>query len=555
MRTFIALCGLLIWQVSGNSQSEKPKQLPAEASIGGTVLINPSTEQKKSKPTILMARNGYGSIQTAINSQTGPFQIYLSCGTYTENIVISRSDVRILGQERGCVQIQPADPTLPVISIDATNTMSMAYDEVSDLSIICPSGLSCSDGLKITGRLDINQINDQHKFSRLGIYGAFQNGINLAGRTILSVFDNIEIENARGNGINVVSNAPTNALTFRNVRPAHNYGYGIYVNNTQVDLANGILFDGIDAEYNGRNPNLADCAGLYLTGIAQANIQNSYFEGNCQANIADTRASEIRLTGIYAQSVNITNSNFNLQYGEGGIYNDAILTTGNYTGNKFATSGNNTTMYVATSHPQSQIVIGVNFNNNPIVIPDGNAVTHVSMLAPLGLDYTAVTSVSSNAIDVSRFNGAILYYGPYTINAFTGGHIGQILYVTALNVGGHVLTNSSGMPGQIVFPDGMNRTLQIGEGLLLYNDGSNWRPIESSITTQPRYLTTVTTSSTPVDEVAVPGLNAAAHCLFSARNALAASLTGVYLSTANGKVILNHQAIAGGVFDVFCSSN
>ena len=504
-----------------------------------------------------MARNGYGNIQAAIDSQTGPYQIYLSCGTYTENIVISRSDVRILGEERGCVQIEPADPTLPVISIDATSTPSpgMAYDEVSDLSIICPTGIACSDGLKITGRLDINQINDQHKFSRLGIYGAFQNGINLAGRTILSVFENIEVEGARGNGINVVSNAPTNALTFRNVRPAHNFGYGIYVNNTQVDLANGILFDGVDAEYNGQNTALADCAGIYLTGIAQANIQNSYFEGNCQGNTADKRASEVRLTGTYAQSVNITNSNFNLQYGEGGIYNDATLTTGNYTGNKFDTSGNNTTIYVATSHPQSQIVIGVNFNNNPIIVPDGNAVTHVSMLAPFGLDYTAVTSVSGNIVDVSRTSGVILYYGPYTINGFTGGHIGQLLYVTALDVSGHLLTNGSGSPGQIVFPDGMNRSLQIGESILLYYDGTNWRPIESSVTAQAKYSTTITTSGASVDEVALPGITVTAHCLFSARNAVAASLTGIYLSTTSGKVILNHQPIAGGVFDVFCSSN
>ena len=212
----IAFCALVVLQATGSGPTVTSKTTPPKPRNIGTVLVSPSVDQKKSKPTILMARNGYGNIQAAIDSQTGPYQIYLSCGTYTENIVISRSDVRILGEERGCVQIEPADPTLPVISIDATSTPSpgMAYDEVSDLSIICPTGIACSDGLKITGRLDINQINDQHKFSRLGIYGAFQNGINLAGRTILSVFENIEVEGARGNGINVVSNAPTNALTF-----------------------------------------------------------------------------------------------------------------------------------------------------------------------------------------------------------------------------------------------------------------------------------------------------------------------------------------------------
>ena len=303
----------------------------------GTVLRNPTSAQIKLKPGIMMARNAYGSIQRAISSAPpGPLQIFLSCGVYSENLVITSSDIRILGEERGCVQIQPADPTLPVITIDSTNTGGIDFDEVSDLSIVCSAEAICSDGLKITGRTDIGQRNDFHKFSRIGVYGPFQNGINLAGRTIWTVFENVEVTEARGNGINVASAGTTNELTFRNVRTAQNGGYGIYVNNTQADLANGIVFDEVNAEYNGKNSSLAKCAGIYLTGVAQANIQNSYFEGNCKGNTADATAAEIRMTGVYAQSVNITNSNFNLQYGEGGIYNDAFLTTGTYSGNKFA---------------------------------------------------------------------------------------------------------------------------------------------------------------------------------------------------------------------------
>ena len=547
--TYLAVLPLLLLQVVAEAQSVKP-------SGTATVLRNPTLEQKKSKPPIIMARNANGSIQAAINSYpSGPVQIYLNCGVYTENILITTSDVRLLGEERGCVQIQPADPTLPAISIDATNTGGIDFDEVSDLTIVCPTGVTCSDGLKITGRTDIAQQNDFHKFSRLGVYGAFQNGINLAGRTIWTVFENIEVGNAINNGINVVSSGTTNELTFRNVRTAHNKGYGIYVNNTQVDLANGILFDKVNVEYNGTNTSLANCAGIYLTGIAQANIQNSYFEANCQGNTADKTAAQVRLTGTYAESVNITNSNFNLQYGEGGIYNDAVLSTGNYSGNKFDTSANTFTMYIATTHPASNIVIGENFNSSPIIVPDVNGVTHVRMHSPFGFDYTAVTSVSGNSINVGLTNGAILYYGPYTINNFTGGYVGQLLYVTAFNVGGHVLTNSAGGAGQIVFPDGLNRTLSVGEGIMLYFDGNNWRPIESAITTQARYTTTITTTVAPADEVTVSGITSAAHCVFSARNAVAASLGGAYLTTGNGIVILNHAHVAGAVFDVFCSSN
>jgi hypothetical protein len=186
---------------------------------------------------------------------------------------------------------------------------------------------------------------------------------------------------------------------------------------------------------------------------------------------------------------------------------------------------------------------------------DGNGNTHVSTLFPFGLDYTAITSVSANSVDVTRTSGAILYYGPYTINNFTGGHVGQLLYVTALDVSGHVLTNSAGGSGQMIFPDGLNRTLRVGEGLMLYFDGNNWRPIESAITTQARYTATITTTAAPVDEVTVSGITSAAHCVFSARNAAAASLAGTYVTTGNGTVTLTHAGVAGAVFDVFCSSN
>jgi hypothetical protein len=534
-------------------------QLPAQilsSAKAGTVLKNPTPAQIKSPPSIITARNAYGSIQAAINSfPGGPVEILLSCGTYTENIVITTSDVKIHGQERGCVVLQPADPTLPVITIDSTNTSGIDFDEVSDLTISCPFGTPCADGLKITGRTDINQRNDFHKFSRLGVYGPFKNGIDLAGRTIWTEFENLEVEYALQNGINVASAGTTNELTFRNTRSAWNYGYGIYVNNTQVDLANGITFDTVNAEYNGQNTSLSNCAGIYLTGVAQANIQNSYFEGNCGGNTADKTAAELRLTGTFAQSVNITNSNFNLQYGEGGIYNDAFLTTGNYSGNKFDTSTNNFTIYIATSHPESSVVVGENFNSNPIVVPDGNGVTHVRMLSPFAFDYQPITSVVSNSVDVTTFNGIALYYGPYSINSFAGGHVGQLLNVTAVNVSGHVVVNSAGGTGQIVFPDGQNRTLNAGESLLLIFDGTNWRPIESAITTQARYVATITTTANPADQVNVQGITSSSHCLFSARNAAAATLDGIYLTTGNGTITLNHRPDAGAAFDVFCSSN
>jgi hypothetical protein len=550
LRVLLAFLLLSLSQISLQTQNRKPAE-------SGTILVNPTPQQKRDRPGILMTRNGFGSIKAAVNSiSTGPAEIYLTCGTYVENIVITTSEIKIVGEERACVQIEPADPTLPVISIDATGTgiPGMHADEVSDLTILCPTGTTCNDGLKITGRTDINQPNDFHKFSRLAVYGSFQNGVNLAGRTIWTEFDNMEVEYALQNGVNIASSGVTNALTFRNVRSAKNLGYGFYLNNTQVDRAQGILFDTVNAEYNGQNTSLPECAGLYMTGVIQANIQNSYFEGNCQGNTADNRAAEVRITGTYANSVNIIDTAFNLQYGEGGIYNDAVLTTGHYEGNKFDTSTGNFTMYIATSHPSSNIVIGANFNTNPMIVPDGNGFTHVRMLSPFGFDYAPVTSVSGNSIDVSAINGLILYYGPYTINSFANGHVGQLLYVTAVNAGGHVLTSGAGGPGQIIFPDGLNGTLNIGESLMLFYDGNAWRPIERAISGQSRYIASITTTATPSDTATVPGLTASAHCLFSPRNSPASIILGTYVTTGDGTVTLHHTPLAGAVFDVFCSS-
>jgi hypothetical protein len=522
------------------------------------VLRNPTVGQINAQPGNV-AGHAYGSIQDAINvPSSGAVYIYLPCGTYVENVVIATSDVRIEGAERGCVQLEPADPTLPVVSIDSTNAgqIGIGYDEVSDLTITCPSGSTCADGLKITGRTDIYQPNDWHKFSRIGVYGAFQNGIDIAGRTIWTEFDNVEVELARGNGINIASSGTTNELTFRAVRSAANYNYGIYINNTQKDLANGILFDKVNAEYNGNNPSLPNCAGIYLTGVSQASITNSYFEGNCPANTADKTSAEIRLTGTYNQSVNIENSVFNMQYTEGGIYNDTLQTTGTYSGNKFTGSGvNGLPMYIATAHPISGIVVGINFSASPTIVPDVNGKTHVFTLAPLGFDYSATTSVQNNTVNVGGTNTVILYYGPYTINNFVNGNIGQLLYVMALTNGGHILTNSAGGAGQIVFADGQNRTLNLGESLLLYYDGASWRPIERSVSAQVTFVGTITTTASLSDSLSVAGLSPQAHCSYAATNDLAGTMRSTYITVYSGSLTLNHLPIVGATFDVFCTTN
>jgi hypothetical protein len=90
--------------------------------------------------------------------------------------------------------------------------------------------------------------------------------------------------------------------------------------------------------------------------------------------------------------------------------------------------------------------------------------------------------------------------------------------------------------------------------MLIYFDSTNWRPIKSAVTTQSRYMGTITTSALPSDELLIGGITPAAHCLFSAKNATAGSLYGAYLTTGEGTITLFHPSRAGGIFDVFCSS-
>ena len=86
------LCALVVilFSCAANSQSKAP-------SGSGVVLRNPAPVQLRLKPSVTAASNAYGSIQSAMNSQPGPVQIYLSCGVYTDNVVITTSDVRLIG--------------------------------------------------------------------------------------------------------------------------------------------------------------------------------------------------------------------------------------------------------------------------------------------------------------------------------------------------------------------------------------------------------------------------------------------------------------------------
>ena len=82
------------------------------------ILGNPSRGQINTQP-LNAAGYAYGTIQGAINA--GMHYIYLPCGTYVENIVISDLGYSNRRRGDGMCATEPANPALPVITIDATN--------------------------------------------------------------------------------------------------------------------------------------------------------------------------------------------------------------------------------------------------------------------------------------------------------------------------------------------------------------------------------------------------------------------------------------------------
>lgn len=316
------------------------------------------------------------NLQAAVNAAAGAYEVYLPCGTYFVNLIISNSDTTIRGGGRDCTVLKPALDGSPVIAIDATSKGSIGINHVtvSDLSIHNQPGFAGADGIVIEGNNAIAQPNDRHQFRNLYIVG-MRNNISILGRTIWTSFQNITSEEAQNDGLYASTSAAVNFVSFRDSRFAENKNYGVYWNNTNANPSLAIDFDHVNVEYNGQSGTLTDCAGLYATGIGEGEITNgSYFEGNCTWG-SDTNGSDVRLTGTYAQAFSIRDTL--MQGTKNSIYNDAVLTTGKYEGNYLNAVGGYT-IHTATSHTLSHLTIGVNYDNGAHdFVPDSTSVTHV----------------------------------------------------------------------------------------------------------------------------------------------------------------------------------
>jgi len=108
---------------------------------------------------------------------------------------------------------------------------------------------------------------------------------------------------------------------------------------------------------------------------------------------------------------------------------------------------------------------------------------------------------------------------------------------------------------QVLTVNAANQT-QVGDshGVLLAGPtaiGSGSAISSSGVIDQ--YIGDITTTAAASDPLTVPNLTNSSRCHAQAANAVAASLTGVYIVEAANTVTLYHSATAGGDFHVFCA--
>lgn len=390
----------------------------------------------------------YPTIQSAVNAisagTTGV--VYMPPGTYTENIVISQSNITLQGAGIQATTLNPSGNTCAVTYSAGSSGSGINYNHMYDLSIANTS--STSDGVCFTGGANVP--NDRFDMQRVSVVG-FRYNLNFIGRSIWDNFTDDYFENATLTNVYKNSGSVENAIKFQNGRIGGAQQYGVYWNNSNTNADQGINFDHVNVEYNGASGTLANCAGIWLGGgaantggIGSGSITNgSYFEGNC-ITVPDSLGADIRLTGEYIQAFDITGGNLIWSTTNYGIYNDAVQTTGSYEGNNIP-FGSVNRIYVDTINQFSNLHIGANFLNggtNSINANNNNfACTHTETTSPFSDNecsaagtggYNPITSTSpgtNNTLNAQLADRMDVYNGPWTINTILGGSNGRVFKV------------------------------------------------------------------------------------------------------------------------------
>ena len=343
----------------------------------------------------------YSSPQAAVSAAeaAGGGTVFFPCGTYVGAIRITTNGITLKGANRHCAILQQPSSSVDELTIDATaaGLYGLQYNQVQDLTLLAAPNATGS-GLVITGIFPTFQPNDWNYFLNLTIQG-FYNGIDIRGRTIWTKFDHVQSVFSLNNGLNVVTPAVVNTVDFIDSQFAWSQKYGVYWDTSSAptlsQLVNFIESNVQDNQLS--SSSTTNCAGAYFSGINTASFQNSEFESNCP-NSTDGNATEVLLTGTYAEAFNFFGNTFNsvINYD---IINNTTQTSGFIVGNTFL---NYTTHSVKTSIREagSVIQVGSNAGSNPLYIADANGNDHVIDLVSGKDALHAVVSVTDNTISV-----------------------------------------------------------------------------------------------------------------------------------------------------------
>lgn len=493
----------------------------------------------------------YPTPQAAVNAAeaAGGGTVFFPCGVYTGAIRITTSGITLKGANRNCAILQQPSSSVDELTIDATSsgTMGLQNNQVEDLTLRATASATGS-GLVIVGVLPTFQPNDWNYFLNVTIKG-FYNGIDIRGRLIWTKFDHVQSVFSRNNGLNVATAGVVNTVDFLDSQFAWSQNYGIYWNTSSAptlsQLVNFIETNVQDNQLS--SSSTTNCAAAYFNGINTASFQNSEFESNCP-NSTDGNATEVLLTGTYAEAFNFFGNTFNsiINYD---IINNTTQTSGFITGNTFL---NYTTHSIKTAiiAPESVIQVGSNAGSSPLYVADISGNDHVIDLISGKDALHAVASVPDNTISVAGLSYVELYYGPYTLNTMTGGFPGQKVTLEA-RAGGEVTINNNLSVGGFLTPTEQPITIPLNGKLsfVLASDGV-WHPdsppnltgISASIGGAP-----LTAGQCASGSVAIAGAQTGMVGIAAASDgSFQAGFTVQVLGTASNMAMVNVCAIAAG---------
>lgn len=440
---FVILCAAF----SAESQTE-PKTGGTAPSLAAASSQSPPGGQGASLADTVINAAQYPSIQAAIEAvPTRGGEVWIPCGTYVGNITITRSNLWLHGAGWQCVNLEPgADGDMVVLDASQAGANGINFDRIDGLMLANHKGWNGS-GLVLKG--GANQPNDWHTFDSMVITG-FYNGIDIRDRDIWSTYNQVFVANSTNNGLNVDNTAASvDHDAWRDGRIFNSRNYGVY---WKANQSFSILFDHENIEYNGTSGTLKDCAGLYMTLVGTAGIENSYFEGNCMKS-PDGMGADIRLSGTYTQAVDITGSLIWSQT-DYGILNDSVLSTGSYFGN-YVANKRAYPILISTRHALSMIDVGCNFENGGtnkyVVNTDGN--DHVIDTCAGKRNLATISPDERNTISVANTSYAEVGSGENTVDSMTGGYTGQMVTLEAKSSGLTIGSNArSGRANTFTLP-------------------------------------------------------------------------------------------------------